>query len=82
MEKVVKVGYDTLEKIRNATAHDLARVELFGDITANQFRKEFQALYFDMLQALKTNKIKIRSIKMEATNWRDLPSALRENSKP
>ena len=64
VEKVVKAGYDTLEKIRNATAHDLARVELFGDITANQFRKEFHALYFDMLKALKNNKIKIRSIKM------------------
>lgn len=64
VEKVVKAGYDTLEKIRNATAHDLARVELFGDITANQFRKEFHALYFNMLKALKTNKIKIRSIKM------------------
>jgi len=64
VEKVVKAGYDTLEKIRNATAHDLARVELFGDITANQFRKEFHALYFDMLKTLKTNKIKIRSIKM------------------
>jgi len=64
VEKVVKAGYDTLEKIRSATAHDLARVELFGSITANQFRKEFHALYFDMLKALKTNKIKIRSVKM------------------
>jgi len=64
VKKVVNAGYDTLEKIRNATAHDLARVELFGNITANQFRKEFQALYFDMLKALKTNKIKIRSTKM------------------
>ncbi|MBA7511708.1 DNA ligase [subsurface metagenome] len=64
VEKVVKAGYDTLEKIRNATSHDLARVELFGNITANQFRKEFHALYFDMLKVLKTNKIKIRSIIM------------------
>ena len=64
VEKIVKAGYDTLEKIHNTTAHDLARVELFGDITANQFRKEFHALYFDMLKTLKTNKIKIRRIKM------------------
>ncbi len=69
VEKVVKAGYDTLEKVRNATAHDLARIELFGDITANQFRKEFHALYFDMLKTLKTNKIKIRSIKMGSNKF-------------
>jgi DNA ligase (NAD+) len=69
VEKVVKAGYDTLEKIRNATAHDLARVELFGDITANQFHKEFHALYFDMLKTLKTNKINIRSIKMGSNKF-------------
>ena len=46
VEKVVNAGYDTLEKIRNATVHDLKRVELFADITANQFHSEFHALYF------------------------------------
>ncbi len=64
VEKVVSAGYDTLEKIRNASAHDLARVELFGDITANQFRKEFRALYSEMIEVLETKKIKIRTIKM------------------
>jgi len=64
VEKVVKTGYNTLEKIHKTTVQDLARVELFGDITANQFRNEFHALYFDMLKTLKTNKIKTRSIKM------------------
>ncbi len=69
VEKVVKAGYDTLEKIRNATAHNLANIELFGDITANQFHNEFHALYFDMLKTLKTNKIKIRSIKMGSNKF-------------
>ena len=69
VEKVVKAGYDSLEKIHNATAHDLARVELFGDITANQFRNEFHALYFDMLKTLNTNKIKIRRIKMGSNKF-------------
>lgn len=64
VEKVTNAGYNTLEKIRKATVYDLARVELFGDITANQFHKEFHALYFDMQKALETNKIKIRSSKM------------------
>ena len=64
IEKIVIAGYDTLEKVRNATVHDLERVELFGDITSNQFRKEFHALYFDMLKALETSKIKIRRVKM------------------
>ena len=64
VEKVVQAGYDTLEKIRNATVHDLKRVELFADITANQFHTEFHALYFDMQQTLQTNKITIRRRKM------------------
>ncbi|NVM17758.1 MAG: hypothetical protein HWN80_08575 [Candidatus Lokiarchaeota archaeon] len=64
VEKVVNDGYDTLEKIRNATVHDLKRVELFADITANQFYNEFHSLYFDMQQALETNKITIRRRKM------------------
>ncbi|MHA1460394.1 MAG: NAD-dependent DNA ligase LigA [Promethearchaeota archaeon] len=64
VEKVVKTGYDSLDKISNVTVYDLTRVELFGDITANQFYKEFHAQYFDMLKVLETNKIKIRSRKM------------------
>ncbi len=64
VEKIVQAGYDTLEKISNATVHDLKRVELFADITANQFYTEFHALYFDMQQTLKTNKITIRRRKM------------------
>ena len=64
VEKVVNGGHDTLEKIHNATVYDLTRIELFGDITANQFHKEFNGLYFDMQKVLETNKIKIRSRKM------------------
>lgn len=64
VENVVNAGFDTLEKIRNASVHDLKRVELFADITANQFHTEFHALYFDMQQALETNKITIRRRKM------------------
>ena len=72
VEKVVNAKYDTLEKIRNATVFDFARVELFGDITANQFHKEFHALYFDMQKVLETNKIKIRSRKMESKKFAGL----------
>lgn len=64
VEKIVNARYDTLEKVRNISVHDLTRVELFGDITANQFHAEFHALYFDMQQALDTNKITIRRRKM------------------
>ena len=72
VEKIVNAGYNTLEKIYKATVYDLARVELFGDITANQFHKEFHALYFDMQKALETNKIKIRSRKMGSTKFAGL----------
>jgi len=64
VEKIVQAGYETLEKISNATVHDLKQVELFADITANQFHSEFHALYFDMQQTLQTNKITIRRRKM------------------
>jgi len=60
VEKIVQAGYDTLDKIRNITVHDLKRVELFADITANQFHTEFHSLYFEMQEVLKTNKITIR----------------------
>ena len=58
VEKVVNAGYNSLERIRNATVYDLARVELFGATTANQFHKEFHALYFDIQKALENNEIK------------------------
>lgn len=64
VEKVVQAGYDTLEEIRNTTVHDLKRVELFADITANQFHSEFLSLYSDMQETLNTNKITIRRRKM------------------
>ncbi len=64
VENIVQTGIYTLEEMKNLTIHDLKRVELFGDITANQFYNEFHALYFDMLEVLKANKIKIRSRKM------------------
>ncbi len=64
VEKVVNAGHDTLEKINNLTVHDLKRVELFADITANQFYSEFHALYSEMQEVLNTNKITIRRRKM------------------
>ena len=64
VEKVVDSGYDTLEKIKNATIYDLKRVELFADITANQFYNEFHSLYGEMEELLATNKIIIKRRKM------------------
>ena len=64
VEKVVTAGFDTLEKIRNATVSDLIKVELFADITANQFYQEFHELYPQMVRVLDTNQVSIRSITM------------------
>ena len=64
VEKVVSAGFDTLEKIRNASVSDLTKVELFADITANQFSQEFHELYPQMLRVLDTNQVSIRSITM------------------
>jgi len=85
VENVVDAGLDTLEKVRNATVHDLKRVELFADITANKFHTEFNALYFDMLEVLKTNKIKLREVKTTGDKLKGLSfcfTGTLENFKP
>ena len=64
VEKVVSAGFDTLEKILNASVSDLTKVELFADITAHQFYQEFHELYPQMVRVLDTNQVKIRSITM------------------
>lgn len=63
VQKLVDAGIDTLEKLNNASVLELATVEGFGDITAQQFYKSFHSLYFDMCNVLNKNKIKIRSPK-------------------
>lgn len=37
VEKLIDSGFDTLQKLQNATAEEIANVNFFGEITANSF---------------------------------------------
>ncbi len=58
--KVVNAGFDILDKIHNASIRDLSKVEGFAEITAENLLNGLRKAYPDMLDLLKTNKIKIK----------------------
>jgi DNA ligase (NAD+) len=60
IKRLVDAGYDTLDKIKNASKSDLTRVEGFADLTTEKLLKGFQDFYDDMLSLLDTHKIKIK----------------------
>lgn len=60
VQRVVDVRYDTLEKLRDANAGELARIDGFGDIYGETLVKGVINLYDEMLELLSKNKIKIK----------------------
>ncbi len=65
-QRIVDAGFDTLDKMRNASAHQISRIDGFADITAYQFQKGISKLYPEMTDVLGTNKIKIMEVKIMA----------------
>lgn len=59
-QRIVDAGFDTLEKIKNASIFQLTRVEGFAEKTAQQLLEGVSKLYPDMKALLDTNKIKIQ----------------------
>lgn len=62
-QRDVDAGYDTSDKIRNATVYQLSQIEGFADNTAQYLLKGVEKMYLEMAQLLKTNKIKIKEAK-------------------
>ena len=60
VQRVVDARYDTLEKLRDANAGELARIDGFGDIYGETLVKGVINLYDEMLELLSKNKIKIK----------------------
>ena len=60
VKKVVDAGYDTLEKLKNATVHDLNRVDGFADISATILHDGIQKFYPEMKNVLDTGKVSIK----------------------
>ncbi|MBY8984926.1 MAG: NAD-dependent DNA ligase LigA [Candidatus Lokiarchaeota archaeon] len=62
-QRVVDAGFDTLEKIKNASNHQLSQVDGFADLTAQYLRDGIEKLYPQMKAVLNTNRIKIKGVK-------------------
>jgi DNA ligase (NAD+) len=60
--KIVNAGFDTLEKIKNASISEFAKVEGFGSITGKLLYDGIKALYPDMENVLMKEKITIRGV--------------------
>ena len=62
-QRVVDAGFDTLEKIKNASIHQLSQVDGFAELTAQYLKKGIEDLYPQMRQLLDTKKITIPEVK-------------------
>ena len=62
-KRVVETGFDTLEKIKDASIFQLSQVNGFAEITAQYLRDGVEKLYPQMKEVLKTNKITIQEVK-------------------
>jgi DNA ligase (NAD+) len=61
-QRVVDTGFDTLEKIKDASIYQFSQVEGFAELTAQYLRDGFNKLYPQMKDVLDTNKIKIKGV--------------------
>jgi len=59
-QRVVGAGFDTLDKIRNTSVHQLSQVDGFADLTATYLLNGISKLYPEMKAVLNTNKITIK----------------------
>jgi DNA ligase (NAD+) len=64
VKKIVDAGYDSLEKIRDASVSLLSKVDGFAEITAQYLLDGVNSLYPHMHEVLQTNKITIQEKKM------------------
>ncbi|MFX1344106.1 MAG: NAD-dependent DNA ligase LigA [Promethearchaeota archaeon] len=62
-QRVVDAGFDTLEKIKDASIFQLSQVDGFAEITAQYLREGVEKLYPQMKEVLHTNKITIEEVK-------------------
>lgn len=56
----MEAGFDTLEKIKDASVHQLSQVDGFAELTATYLLDGIHKLYPEMKAVLNTNKIKIK----------------------
>ncbi|MFW9771530.1 MAG: NAD-dependent DNA ligase LigA [Promethearchaeota archaeon] len=61
--RIIDAGFDSLDKIRNATVYQLSHVDGFADITAKTLLDGVKKLYSEMQAVLNTNKVKIKEAK-------------------
>ncbi|MBY9002396.1 MAG: NAD-dependent DNA ligase LigA [Candidatus Lokiarchaeota archaeon] len=59
VKKVVDAGYDTLEKIKSAKMEQLAMIDGYAEITAENLLNGINKLYPQMIEVLDTKKISI-----------------------
>ena len=62
-QRVVDAGFDTLEKIKDASIFQLSQVDGFAEITAQYLREGLEKLYPQMKEVLQTKKITIEGVK-------------------
>ncbi|MFX1478662.1 MAG: NAD-dependent DNA ligase LigA [Promethearchaeota archaeon] len=61
-QRVVDAGFETLEKIKDASIYQLSQVEGFAELTAQYLRDGVTKLYPQMKDVLDTNKFKIKGV--------------------
>ena len=59
-QRVVDAGFDTLDKIKEASIHQISQVDGFAELTATYLLEGINKLYPEMKAVLNTNKIKIK----------------------
>ena len=59
VKKVVDAGFDTLEKIKDASVQEISGVEGFAEITAEYLLDGIEKVYPQMIDVLKTGRISI-----------------------
>ncbi|KKM88559.1 hypothetical protein LCGC14_1257570, partial [marine sediment metagenome] len=72
VQKVVDAGFDTLEKIKNASSFKISQVEGFADISAHQLTEGVSRLYPQIKAVLDTNKIIIEVKKEMGEKLKDM----------
>ncbi|MBY9018478.1 MAG: NAD-dependent DNA ligase LigA [Candidatus Lokiarchaeota archaeon] len=60
VKKVIDAGYDTLEKIKSTNIGQLAMIDGYAEITAENLLNGINKFYPQMLEVLNTNKISIK----------------------
>ncbi len=68
-QKLVDASLNTLDKMKNASVHQISQIDGFAEITAQQFHKGISKLYPEMMDVLGTNKIKISEVKIMGTKF-------------